>query len=116
MSSLNGRPSERGVTTLTITPDAGILNFPVLFFGGGSVFNTHTEKAPSIRAVKLTKDNVKDVAALLAKDGQTVRLTEDSINNLWRVGDWIVENYDYDDGEISYYKATAAERRKFDLR
>lgn len=94
----------------------------VMTIGGGDsdTFQTRTPKAESIKTVKITKDNIKKVAALLVKAGKDVNwrgrtaFIADSLG--FGVGDWVVEEYDYELSVTFYRVATLAEREKHDLR
>lgn len=98
-----------------------------------SPFDTHTPKEESIKAVKLTIENMKDVAAdILTKVGGKVNVVtniaeytalgftmpvltigDDAIFN---PGEYIVEEYDYVVNKPVFRKASVADRQRFDLR
>ena len=79
------------------------------------MFNHHDEATPHIEAVKLTKENIHDVAQKMTKDGHTVKVSKDTLE-VWGIGDWIIRGYDYSNNTYRYRTATTADRERFDLR
>lgn len=87
-----------------------------------SIFTSRRPKGDAIKAVKVTEDNAKKVAAHILKAlGGSVEVTKDHWimvdgKYLARGGYWVVEDYDYANGEVAFHVATLDERKKYDLR
>lgn len=87
---------------------------------------TRNPKADQIKAIKLTDDNVQEVAGYILKTiGGKVEV--ESLGNaglaiyvggtyLARVGYWLTETYDYVNGTPVFHMAVLADREKYDLR
>lgn len=99
--------------------------------GDGSPFTARSPRSDSIKAVKLTESNLREVAAYVLKalgDGVQVEpkastypggisLVRNGIPTyLANVGDWLTEEYDYVGNKVHFRKATLDEREKYDLR
>lgn len=99
---------ETQIATLVLAPssDAG--------------FTNRSPKPDTLRAVKVTKDNIKQLAADLAKAGNDVEWESKTAfranSALFAVGTWMVEVYDYVSGINIYRSASLADRQKYDLR
>lgn len=96
-----------------------------------SQFRDRPAKPDAIKAVKLTQSNLKAVAAEVLKNTKlAVQLEDDGFVlstpvdhndvavrlNAYRVGDWIIETYDYTREEVAYRRADFYDRQKYDLR
>lgn len=90
-------------------------------------FSERSPKPDTIKAVKLTEDNLRAVGGYIFQTtGQRVELADDSVGGLrvgsslsvdrYRAGDWLVEDYDYIARETFFRLANLGERQKFDLR
>lgn len=103
-----------------------IQNGGVIMFGEyGLLFTARSPKPDSIKAVKLTEGNVRDVAAHILKAiGGKVKVEDDRLSVhegdflhlSARVDQWIVEKYDYWFERVRFSTATTREREKYDLR
>lgn len=92
----------------------------------GTLFEDIRPAPDTLRAVKLTKENLRDVAAEILKATGEIYFTEDGIypkappsdyvSPTFRVGDWVIEGYSYAKGEKRYRRATLKDRQKYDLR
>jgi hypothetical protein len=91
---------------------------------GGSMddysFSYHEVKPDRLTAVKLTKNNLRSIAAHILKTvGGTVDVREDRIatpDEVFSVGQWLVQDYDYEHDKITFRTALITERKKYDLR
>ena len=92
-----------------------------------SPFRSYSPRPDTIRAVKLTKDNLKAVGAYMLKAlGGKVEVTEkgifrgaapaDFITPLFVPGEWVIEEYDYERGVPTFRRAGLVDRQKYDLR
>lgn len=93
-----------------------------------TVFKERVQFTPPFKAVKVTEDNIREIAGeILARRGGTVTVEklpvapERSVIRISHTllagtGDWIVEGYDYENSVATFTKATLAEREKYDLR
>lgn len=100
-------------------------------------FTTRNAKTDAIKAVKLSETNIKAVAAHVARQELDVAWAVDSAGLLvgprlpgrrgkgkqeaearltFRVGDWVLEDYDYGSNLVFFRLATLDEREKYDLR
>lgn len=115
-----GVPKEPDMASATLTVDRGPLF-------------EHRQPVPEhIRAVKLTADNIRTVAAHILEQlggGVKVETPEDAFPaGIYREnasgapeliasqGDWLLEKYDYVKGTPVYVKASIADKQKYDLR
>lgn len=95
------------------------------------LFAVRSPKSDTIKAVKLTAKNLREVAAYVLKalgDGVQVEpeagtypggisLVRNGIPTyLANVGDWLTEKYDYVGNKVYFKKATLDECEKYDLR
>lgn len=85
-----------------------------------NTFSYRTPKPDQITVVKLEKANLTEVAKVMVhKFGPEVSVITDGINygnRTFRVGQFIVQDYNYDSCVITYRVATLDERIKYDLR
>lgn len=98
-------------------------------------FNSYTPKPDNIKAVKLTKHNLSDVAAYILKEvGGAVTFDEAGVaigelihspvdgtvvgatRGMFEIGDWISEEYDYVANVVRFRKLGITDRQKYDLR
>lgn len=97
----------------------------------GTPFAVHRPKADQIKAVKLTTDNIREVAGyMLATLGGGVKVESisdvagsgiytfngDIPSYVGRAGDWLTETYDYVKGKAVFVTASIAQRQQYDLR
>lgn len=87
------------------------------------VFGSHAPKEDTIKAVKLTKDNLRSVGAYIltvlggpVSVSDVVTVGDLGLVSTFTVGDWVVEEFDYLHGIFSFRAATLDERKKYDLR
>ena len=84
---------------------------------GGTFLPHHPEDA-KLTTVKLTKDNVVGVAKRLL-GGTPVSKDDESItygDTTFKLGDWIVQEYDYEKNEDVFRVATLDERKTYQLK
>lgn len=85
-----------------------------------NTFGYRTPKPDQLTVVKLEKANLTEVAKVMVrKFGPEVSVITDGINygnRTFRVGQFIVQDYNYDVGDTNYRVATLDERIKYDLR
>ena len=102
-----------------------------------SVFSVRSPKLDSIKAVKLTHDNIRDVGAVLLKRGFKVAVNLDITvafsavggkyppgtmgvltigSDEFLTGEWLVEEFDYVENKAVFRKASVGDRQKYDLR
>ena len=99
-----------------------------------SVFSVRSPKPDSIKAVKLTCDNIRNIGAELLKRGFAVEVVDNprlakergypsavqgvlSIGGVdFLTGDWLVEEFDFAVNETVFRRASVADRQKYNLR
>lgn len=109
------------------------VNAPNVSIGveASSQFRAYPAKPDGIKAVKLTKSNLKAVAAEVLKNTKlAVQVDETGFNagpapspvdgairpDRYEIGDWIAESYDYLEGRVLYRPVSLMERQNYDLR
>jgi hypothetical protein len=92
----------------------------VLFSSSDGPFATRSPKPDQLKVVKLTKQNLKEVAAYVMKNhGGVLEVRSGTLvidGTLFTPGDYLVEEYDHGGGFTNYRVATLDERTKYDLR
>ena len=104
-----------------------------------SVFSARSPKPDSIKTVKLTCDNIRNVGAELLKRGFKVEVNTDMLglafssvgggkyppgtmgvltigSDEFLTGEYLVEEFDYVENKPVFRKASVKERQRFDLR
>jgi hypothetical protein len=87
-------------------------------------FQHHAPKSAGVKAVKLTDQNVNAVAGHILKAlGGPVEVKTSPVRCIYigyvylaRVGEWVIEGWDYSDDRPTFDLATFEERQKHDLR
>jgi hypothetical protein len=116
---------------MTIAPSGGI-NFPAIVGVNmsniqelaGTGWRTIAPKVNDLTVVKLSKENILGVArGLIKKNGPTVSikadyftLSEEHTGQTFRVGEFLVEDYDYANDKEFVRHATLDERKQYGLR
>lgn len=98
------------------------ISFPI----DSSPFSDRAPKSDSLKAVKLTADNAREVAAYILKRlGGTIEVKPHNLRFVREGQDfgesapfdkWLVEDYDYHDNKLRFRVASVGERSKYDLR
>lgn len=97
---------------------------------GDSLFNIRDPKPDSIKTVKLTVANIREVSAYIGKAlGAEVETSDTTIalgprspvdqrlaGPWFTVGDYIIEGYDYRESKVEFRVANLTEHEKYDLR
>lgn len=103
-----------------------------------SVFSVRSPKPDSIKAVKLTCENIRNVGAELLKRGFKVEVNTDMAvltlavvakkypvgtmgvltigSDEFLTGEWLVEEFDFVANKAVFRKASVADRQKYNLR
>lgn len=93
----------------------------------GDGFDYRSPKEKRLKTVKVNKGNIKTVAAAVvgkeldvtwADDGSAFYAggPEPQYTVRMAVGDWVIEDYDYEFGQVTFRIASLDERIKYDLR
>jgi hypothetical protein len=114
---------------ILITPASSVHTIPVIFgenmnIANGGPFTSVAPKQDNLNVIKLTKDNLVSVArGLVRKNGPSVSAKADYIaygaehtGENFRLGDFLVQDYDYTHDREFLRLATLDERKKYDLR
>src|SRR5690348_3195830 len=85
------------------------------------LWSTKSPKQNTLKVVKLTESNLRQVAGELLKTGEAVQVDDEEVTlglgyRTFSKGDYVVEEWDYDAHRNKYRLATRAERIEYDLR
>lgn len=113
-----GAPSQ---ATFTLYPAQGVGTITDgLIKVSSNTWQEFKPKPDAIWAVLITEDNIEQVAKSLVKQGgRNVKVYSDYVTysgDTFAVGDWLVREWDYRNGEYKFRPASLSEREKYDLR
>lgn len=109
-----------------LSPAETVQTLPVIIGGKmtDSAWQSRAPKSNNLEVIKVTKDNLARVGReLLQRGGPAVKVFSDTIaynhenaGQNFKVGDFLVKEYDYATGIETVRVATLEERKKYDLR